>query len=198
MQLCYNAGKCDSLPCRYAKMHISVTPYCAHMLQCMYDAVLCRYATMQVHVILHCYVGHHLAGTSVLNNAEQTVVLCWSIISNRASCSQVRITWSFLVSSTERHFSARKCGTNSRSRTVAHSTSTTLLFYHYLPSANCSQWFFFNDGHPDVLEVSIRKVLRPATSTQVFLGFPVSISKRSDGSQHSQLPLHASHVALRT
>jgi len=42
------------------------------------------------------------------------------------------------------------------------------------------------------------KVLRPVTSTQVFLGFPVSISKRSDGSQHSQLPLHASHVALRT
>jgi len=28
------------------------------------------------------------------------------------------------------------------------------------------------------LEVSIRKVLRPATSTQVFLGFPVSKSKR--------------------
>jgi len=36
------------------------------------------------------------------------------------------------------------------------------------------------------------------TSTQVFLGFPVSISKRSDGSQHSKLPLHASHVALQT
>ena len=48
------------------------------------------------------------------------------------------------------------------------------------------------------LEVSIRKVLRPASSTQVFLGFPVSISKRSDGSQHSKLPLHASHVALQT
>jgi hypothetical protein len=48
------------------------------------------------------------------------------------------------------------------------------------------------------LEVSIRKVLRPATSTQVFLGFPVPISKRSDGSQHSKLPLHAIHVALRT
>jgi len=31
--------------------------------------------------------------------------------------------------------------------------------------------FFFT------LEVSTRKVLRPATSTQVFLGFPVSISK---------------------
>jgi len=28
-----------------------------------------------------------------------------------------------------------------------------------------------------LVEVSIRKVLRPATSTQVFLGFPLSISK---------------------
>ena len=48
------------------------------------------------------------------------------------------------------------------------------------------------------LEVSIRKVLRPATSTQVFLSFPLSISKWWDGSQHSKLPLHASHVALQT
>ena len=48
------------------------------------------------------------------------------------------------------------------------------------------------------LEVSIRKVLRPATSSQVFLGFPVSISKCWDGSQDSKLPLHASHVALPT
>jgi len=48
------------------------------------------------------------------------------------------------------------------------------------------------------LEVSNRKVLRPATSTQVSLGFPVSISKCSDGSQHSKLPLHASYVALQT
>ena len=31
-----------------------------------------------------------------------------------------------------------------------------------------------------------------------FLGFPVSISKCWDGSQHSKLPLHASHVALPT
>ena len=31
-----------------------------------------------------------------------------------------------------------------------------------------------------------------------FLGFPVSISKCSDGSQDSELPLHASHVALQT
>jgi len=48
------------------------------------------------------------------------------------------------------------------------------------------------------LEVSIRKFLRPATSTQVFLGFPVSICKCWDGSQDSKLPLHASHVALPT
>ena len=48
------------------------------------------------------------------------------------------------------------------------------------------------------LEVSTRKVLRPVTSTQVSLGFPVSISKHSDSSQHSKLPLHASHVALLT
>ena len=38
------------------------------------------------------------------------------------------------------------------------------------------------------LEVSTRKVLRPTISTQVFLGFPVSISKCWDGSQHSKLP----------
>jgi len=31
-------------------------------------------------------------------------------------------------------------------------------------------------------------------SAQVFLGFPVSISKCWDGSQDSKLPLHASHV----
>jgi len=48
------------------------------------------------------------------------------------------------------------------------------------------------------LEVSNRKVPRPATSTHVFLGFPVSISKCWDGSQHSKMPLHASRVALPT
>jgi hypothetical protein len=39
-----------------------------------------------------------------------------------------------------------------------------------------ARFFFRYEQHTD--EVSIRKVLRPATSTQVFLGFPVSISKR--------------------
>jgi hypothetical protein len=48
------------------------------------------------------------------------------------------------------------------------------------------------------LEVSIRKVLRPATSAQVFLGFSVSKSECWDGSQHSKFLLHASHVALPT
>ena len=41
-------------------------------------------------------------------------------------------------------------------------------------------FFFLNGwshGHYSDGPVSIRKVLRPATSTQVFLGFPVSIRK---------------------
>ena len=50
----------------------------------------------------------------------------------------------------------------------------------------------------EILIIINLKVLQPATSTQVFLGFPLSISKCWDGSQHSKLPLHASHVALRT
>jgi len=36
----------------------------------------------------------------------------------------------------------------------------------------------------------------PATSTQAFLGFPVSTSECSDGSPVPKLLLHASHVAL--
>jgi len=53
------------------------------------------------------------------------------------------------------------------------------------------------DWMPDCwLEFSIRKFLRPATSTQVFLGFPVSTSECLDGSQHSKLLPHAYHVAL--
>jgi hypothetical protein len=42
------------------------------------------------------------------------------------------------------------------------------------------------------LEVSIRKVLQPATSTQVFFGFPVSKSECWDGSQDAKLLLHIS------
>ena len=45
------------------------------------------------------------------------------------------------------------------------------------------------------LYVSIRKVLRPAISAQVLLGFPLSISECWDGSLYSKLLLHASHAA---
>ena len=45
-----------------------------------------------------------------------------------------------------------------------------------LPKTLCVLLFLLS--MPDCwLEVSIRKVLRPTTSTQVFLGFPVSISE---------------------
>ena len=53
--------------------------------------------------------------------------------------------------------------------------TTCVLLYYILQLPDC--W----------LEVSIRKVLRPATSTQVFLGFPVSTSECWDGSQDSQV-----------
>ena len=47
------------------------------------------------------------------------------------------------------------------------------------------------------LEARIRKVLRPAISTQVFLVFLGPRRKCWDGSHFSsKLPLHASHVAL--
>ena len=65
---------------------------------------------------------------------------------------------------------------------------TCILFYYVCITLVAGCW----------LEVSIRKVLRPATSAQVFLGFPVSKSECSYGSQDSQLLLHASHVALPT
>jgi len=48
------------------------------------------------------------------------------------------------------------------------------------------------------LEVSIRKVLRPATSIQVFIGFPVPKSKCWDSSQDFKLPLHAFYFRSRT
>ena len=63
----------------------------------------------------------------------------------------------------------------------------------------CVHCCFFLLWMPECwLEVSIRKVLLPAISKEVFLGFPVPKSKCWDGSQDSKLPLHASHVALPT
>ena len=69
-----------------------------------------------------------------------------------------------------------------------------LSSYVYLLYYVCVAVFTLDAG---LLAISqYRKVLRPATSTQVFLGFPLYISKCCDGSQDSRLPLHASHVAL--
>ena len=77
------------------------------------------------------------------------------------------ISWSSLVSSTERHLSVRKCGTNPRSRTVAHSTFTTLLLYQSLPSLyQPFTMIFFNVGHPDVYIYTViprlTKIIRSA------------------------------------
>ena len=46
----------------------------------------------------------------------------------------------------------------------------------YICCTMCALLFFTLDAGL-LANVSIRKVLRPTTSTQVFLGFPVSISK---------------------
>ena len=62
-----------------------------------------------------------------------------------------------------------------------------VLLSSYVYSLYCVCIAVFLLQMPDCwLEVSIRKVLRPATSTQVFLGFPASISKCSDGYQYSK------------
>ena len=66
--------------------------------------------------------------------------------------------------------------------------------YVYLLYYVCTAVFTLDAGLLAVIQYW--KVLRPATSTQNFLGFPVPISKCWDGSQDSKLPLHASHVAL--
>ena len=82
-------------------------------------------------------------------------------------------------------------------RTYLHWSIQIYVFCHSYDVREISMWnkIILADSW---LEVIIRKVLRPATSTQVFLGFPMSISKCWGGSQDSKLPLHASHVALPT
>ena len=50
-----------------------------------------------------------------------------------------------------------------------------ILCVFVVPRVHCC--FFFTLDADCWLEVSIRKVLRPVTSTQVFLGFPVPKSK---------------------
>ena len=70
-------------------------------------------------------------------------------------------------------------------------TSRAMLFQQFI---FIYSFIYFGAVVQCGLEGRVRKVLRPATSTQVFLGFPVSVSKCWDGTQDAKLPLHASHV----
>jgi hypothetical protein len=82
----------------------------------------------------------------------------------------------------------------SRGRLFAISNSVTLTTTAY--QLSLTRPHESNPYSTPRLTFSIRKDLRPATSTQVFLGFPVRISKCWDGSQDSKLPLYASQVTL--
>ena len=72
----------------------------------------------------------------------------------------------------------------------------------YRPSSDCT--FSYFKANYAIYNVFLfcfcqrHLVLRPANSTQTFLGIPVSTSECWDGSQVSKLLLHASHVALPT
>ena len=64
-----------------------------------------------------------------------------------------------------------------------------------------AQWndTLLNDLRPAESAVcSAARAARSNANSDQIRSFPVSISKRWDGSQHSKLPLHASHVALPT
>ena len=94
-------------------------------------------------------------------------------------------------SSSARRKAPRVRSCNSRLLAIRLLTSGTMPCVHGVATGSCRACV-------SLLGPSTRKVLRPATSTKVFLGFPVSISKCWDSSQDAKLPLHASHVALQT
>jgi hypothetical protein len=50
LKICYNAGNCDAMFCRYATMQV-ILQICYNAGKC--DAVFCRYAIMQVSVTLY-------------------------------------------------------------------------------------------------------------------------------------------------
>ena len=115
------------------------------------------------------------------------------------------ITWPLLVAHCEMSLVAHSVPTL---QVTANwfMTSITILGYRPLdiwakPRRKCFKFrpvdttIFCMPLHFPCLEGRVRKVLRPATSTQVFLGFPVSMSKCWDGTQDAKLSLHASHVA---
>jgi len=79
--------------------------------------------------------------------------------------------------------------------------SDWVILSHWVPKKHyTSLYMHLRSRHVNGLwqEKGSEKVLRPAISTQVLLGFPAPKSKCWDGSQDSKLPLHASHVALPT
>jgi len=62
-----------------------------------------------------------------------------------------------------------------------------------------SWWNIDNYNKQQIFKyLHIFQLVLPATSTQVFLVFPMPKSKCWDGSQDSKLPLRGSHVALPT
>ena len=73
-----------------------------------------------------------------------------------------------------------------------------LVTHRAAPDQTSSLKFTMNASSPVLSSSPIAIMMRPATSTQVFLGFPVSASECWDGSQVSKSLLHASHVALPT
>jgi len=92
-----------------------------------------------------------------------------------------------------------------------HSQQTSMppaVFEHPIPDAHLISrchwiWQILYVGSlffvaTDICNFPAGSSTRVLSSTQDFLGFPVSISKWWDGSQDSKLPLHASDVALQT
>jgi hypothetical protein len=143
LQICYNAGKCDPVFCRHATMQV-ILQICYNAGKC--DAVFCRYATMHANATLYSADTPQcstcgavlLCGTPLdwYKRTKQcrTVVLCGSIFCKQASYSELRISWSSPVSTSERHLSIRKCGTHPTFRTVPYATFTIVLLHHSLPS----------------------------------------------------------------
>jgi len=67
-----------------------------------------------------------------------------------------------------------------------------------LTSKRCILYIYSTNIATKYFKHGIYSPFFPLQNAVCFLILTVSISKRSDGSQHSKLPLHASHVALPT
>ena len=153
------------------------------------------YAVLSIFFLSFCTsVFRHL----VVCNTDESV-LCWCVLTTCISGSSFLSTYStnFVVSTI---WAASNCikplppcflGTYKRSTSAlgdaVHEWLEVFLFYGlgFTHSSWCQliiPKLYLSTG-----TVNTRKVLRPATSTQVFLGFPVSISKCWDGSPRFQV-----------